>query len=168
MQLACNYLKQTMLHMQKGQLSSPFQINLGLNSSTIDELGEGAYESGWWCQAKCEPRAGYTGIHSNHHQAPSHWETQWRYLQPLYSPRPTKREESGWGKLQHKSKVWSSKELHDLLEWVCVIWSSVKTGVSNRGAWSTIKADQHWLNNFNLASMTFSYIKMVLTRDSFQ
>ena len=51
----------------------------------IDELGGGAYESGWWCQAKCEPRAGGAGIHGNpesgnHHQALSHWETQWRYL----------------------------------------------------------------------------------------
>ena len=48
-----------------------------LNSSPIDELGEGAYESGWWCQAKCEPQAGCAGIHGNpesgnHHHAPSH------------------------------------------------------------------------------------------------
>ena len=48
-----------------------------LNSSPIDELGEGAYESGWWCQAKCECRAGHAGIHGNpesgnHHQALSH------------------------------------------------------------------------------------------------
>ena len=38
---------------------------LSLNSSPIDELGEGVYESGWWCQVKCEPQAGHTGIHSN-------------------------------------------------------------------------------------------------------
>ena len=48
-----------------------------LNSSPVDELGGGAYESRWWCQAKCEPRAGGAGIHGNpesgnHHQAPSH------------------------------------------------------------------------------------------------
>ena len=30
-------------------------ICLVLNSSPIDELGEGAYESRWWCQAKWEP-----------------------------------------------------------------------------------------------------------------
>ena len=35
--------------------------------------------------ASLEPRAGGAGIHgnpesSNHHQAPSHWKTQWRYL----------------------------------------------------------------------------------------
>ena len=51
-----------------------------LSSLPIDELGEGAYESGWWCQAKCEPWAGCAGIDCNpesrnHHQAPSHWET---------------------------------------------------------------------------------------------
>ena len=26
-----------------------------LNSLPIDELGEGAYESGWWCHAKYKP-----------------------------------------------------------------------------------------------------------------
>ena len=41
--------------------------------------------SGWWCHAKCEPRAGCAGIDCNresrnHRQAPSHEETQWRYL----------------------------------------------------------------------------------------
>ena len=40
------------------------EINL-LNSSPIDELGEGAYERAWWCQVKCERQAGYTGIHGN-------------------------------------------------------------------------------------------------------
>ena len=25
-----------------------------LNSSPMDELGEGVYESGWWCQVKYE------------------------------------------------------------------------------------------------------------------
>ena len=48
-----------------------------LNSSPIDELGEGAYEGGWWSQAKCEHRARHAGIQGNpesgnHHQAPSH------------------------------------------------------------------------------------------------
>ena len=33
-----------------------------LKSSPINELGEGACESGWWCQAKCKPQAGHTGI----------------------------------------------------------------------------------------------------------
>ena len=47
------------------------------NSSPIDELGEGAYEGGWCCQAKCEHRVGHTGIQGNpesgnHHQAPAH------------------------------------------------------------------------------------------------
>ncbi|KAK2566320.1 Isocitrate dehydrogenase [NADP] cytoplasmic [Acropora cervicornis] len=31
---------------------------LALNSLPIDELGKGVHESGWWCQAKYEPRAG--------------------------------------------------------------------------------------------------------------
>ena len=30
-----------------------------------DELGEGAYESGWQCQEKSEPSAGHSGIHGN-------------------------------------------------------------------------------------------------------
>ena len=30
-----------------------------LNPSPMDEHGEGGYESGWWCQAKCKPRAGW-------------------------------------------------------------------------------------------------------------
>ena len=74
-----------------------------LNSSPIDEHGEHAYEMGWWCQAKCKPRAGCIGIHgnpesSNNHQALSHWETQWRYLSTsilTYSPRSAKREGRG-------------------------------------------------------------------------
>ena len=46
---------------------------LALNSLPIDELGKGVHESGWWCQAKYEPRAGRSGIHGNQHQAPAHW-----------------------------------------------------------------------------------------------
>ena len=34
--------------------------------------------------------------------------------QPLYSPRPPKREGRGRGKLPHKGTICSSKELHDL------------------------------------------------------
>lgn len=50
---------------------------LALNSLPIDELGKSVHESGWWCQAKCAPRAGRSGIHGNpergnHHQAPAH------------------------------------------------------------------------------------------------
>ena len=63
-----------------------------LNSSPIDEPGEGAYESGWW----------HAGIHGNpesgnHHQAPSHWETQWRYFTNLYTyhGQPWEREGEG-------------------------------------------------------------------------
>ena len=53
------------------------QERIQLNSSPIDELGEGTHESGWWCQVKGEHRAGHAGIHGNpesgnHHQAPSH------------------------------------------------------------------------------------------------
>ena len=56
-----------------------------LNSLPINELGEVAYESGWWCQAKCEPQEGCTVIqpnpeNRNHHQAPKHWETLWSYF----------------------------------------------------------------------------------------
>ena len=56
-----------------------------LNSSPIDELGEGADEYGWWCQVKCESQAWSAGINGNsksnkHHQAQPHWDTQWRYL----------------------------------------------------------------------------------------
>ena len=84
-------------------------------------------------------------------QAPSHRETSGDSYQPLYSPRPSKREGRGRGTLLHKSNISSSKQLHDLWgEWICVIWSSAKTHLSNRGAWSTIITDQHWLN-FNLA-----------------
>ena len=84
------------------------------------------------------PRAGRAGIHcntesSNHHQAPSPWQSQWGYL-----PRPPKREGRGRGKLPHKSMIWSSKQLHDLPQQVCVIWSLAKPCMSNRGAWSMI------------------------------
>ena len=43
--------------------------------------------------------------------------------QPLYSPRITKRGEGkvGSDKLQHKSKIWHSKVLHNLPERVCII-----------------------------------------------
>ena len=41
--------------------------------------------------------------------------------QPLYSPRPAKREGRGRGKLPHKGKICSSKELHDLRERARVI-----------------------------------------------
>ena len=40
--------------------------------------------------------------------------------QPLYSPRPAKREGRGRGKLSHKCTIWSSK-LHDLPERVRVL-----------------------------------------------
>ena len=69
-----------------------------LNSSPIDELGEGAHESKWWCYAKCKPQAGCADIDRNpesrnHHQATSHRETQWRITcKPLYSQMLTKRE----------------------------------------------------------------------------
>ena len=46
--------------------------------------------------------------------------------QPLYSPRPAKREGKGRGKLLHKCMIWSSK-LHDLPEQLWVPWSSAKT-----------------------------------------
>ena len=41
--------------------------------------------------------------------------------QPLYSPRPAKREGRGRGKLPHKGTICSSKELHDLRERARVI-----------------------------------------------
>ena len=41
--------------------------------------------------------------------------------QPLYSPRPVKREGRGRGKLLHKGTICSSKELHDLREQARVI-----------------------------------------------
>jgi len=31
------------------------------HGSPIDELGEGAYENGWWCHVKCRPRVGPAG-----------------------------------------------------------------------------------------------------------
>lgn len=40
-------------------------FDISLNLLPTDELREGAYESGWWRQAKCEPRAGCAGIHGN-------------------------------------------------------------------------------------------------------
>ena len=46
-------------------LVARWRFTCSLNSSPIDELGEGAYEGGWWCQAKCEHRAGHAGIHCN-------------------------------------------------------------------------------------------------------
>ena len=41
--------------------------------------------------------------------------------QPLYSPRPVKREGRGRGKLPHKGTICSSKELHNLREQARVI-----------------------------------------------
>jgi len=36
------------------QILQALRVRQTLNSSPIDELGEGVYEGGWWCQAKCE------------------------------------------------------------------------------------------------------------------
>ena len=41
--------------------------------------------------------------------------------QPLYSPRPAKREGRGRGKLPHKGTICSSKELHNLQGQACII-----------------------------------------------
>ena len=46
--------------------------------------------------------------------------------QPLYLPRPARREGKGRGKLPHKGTFCSSKELHDLRERAHVIWSLAK------------------------------------------
>ena len=87
------------------------------NSSPIHKLGEGAYESRWWCQAKCEHRAGHAGIHGNpesgnHHQAPSHRETPWRYLPTCILTTASQDGGNGMGKLPHKCTITSSK-MHD-------------------------------------------------------
>ena len=99
--------------------------NTDLNSLPIDELGEVAYESRWWCQVKCERRAGHAGIHGdsesgNHHQVPSHRETRWRYLPTSILTMASQERGKGRGKLPHKCTIWSSK-LHNLPERVCII-----------------------------------------------
>ena len=70
------------------------------NSSPMGELGKGAYESGWWCQAKWKLRAGRAGIRGHpesgsHHQAASRWETQRRYL-PTSIVTKTNKEGGKW------------------------------------------------------------------------
>ena len=92
-------------------------LNFQLTSLPIDELGEGTYESGWWCQAKCDPQA---GCHGNHHQALSHRKTQWRYLLTSILTKASQERGKGRGKLLHKCTTESSK-LHKLPEQVRVI-----------------------------------------------
>ena len=98
-----------------------FAILSSLNSSPIDELGEGAYEGGLWCQAKCEHRAGHAGIHGNpesgnHHQAPVTLINSVEILSNLYTYHGQPREREGKGQTaaqMHKCTNTSSK-LHDL------------------------------------------------------
>mgnify|MGYP006973398549 CR=1 FL=1 len=74
------------------------QKRIQLNASPIDELGEGAYESGWWCQVKCKQgtqvsmatqRAATTTRHR--HTEKLSGDT----YQPVYLPWPAKREGRG-------------------------------------------------------------------------
>ena len=69
-------------------------------------------------------------------------------LSNLYTHHGQPRGREGRGKLLHRSMIWGLK-LHDLPEWVRIIWSSVKTCMLNRGTWSVNTTDQHWLD-FNL------------------
>ena len=58
--------------------------------------------------------------------------------QPLSSPMPTKREGRERSKLLCKSKIWSSKQLHDFPDQVYVIWSLAKTHMWNKGLILTV------------------------------
>jgi len=53
----------------------PDWMNALITESSIDKLGEDAFESGGWCKSKCKSQAGHASTHcnplsSNHHQAP--------------------------------------------------------------------------------------------------
>ena len=96
-----------------------FHIFCKLNSSPIDELREGGYENGWWCQAKCEPNEQGTQVSSQppREQKPTPGTITLRNSVEIltnlyiYSPMPTKKEGKGSGKPLHKNKIWSSKQL---------------------------------------------------------
>ena len=116
-----------------------------LNSSPIDELGEGAHESRWWCHVKYKPQPGCADIDrnpesTNHHQATSHRETQWRYLQTTILANANKEGEKGEGQPGTQRQDLSSKLLHNFPEHVHIIWSLAKTRMFNRGEWARITA----------------------------
>ena len=71
-----------------------------LNSSPIDELGEGAYESGWWCQVKCNRQAGHQVSTATQRAATTARHRHTEKLsgdtcQPLYLRLPAKRKGRG-------------------------------------------------------------------------
>ena len=88
-----------------------------LKSSPINELGEGACESGWWCQENYKPREQGTQA-SN--LATQRVTTTTRHCyteklrgdayQPLYSPRITKREGSQGGTNCHTKARFGSQK----------------------------------------------------------
>ena len=91
-------------------------LKLTLNSSPIDELGEGAYESGWWCQASMEwgtqvstatQRAATTTRHR--HTEKLGGDT----YQPVWPVWPAKREGKGGANCRTKCTITILK-LHDL------------------------------------------------------
>ena len=95
-----------------------------LNSLAIDNLGEGAYESGWWCQERYKPQTGHAGIHGNpksgnHHQAPD--KVSGVILTHLNTHQGHQRGREGGGQTAAQSTIQCSKQLHNLTQQVCVI-----------------------------------------------
>ena len=76
---------------------------------------------------------------SNQYQASSHWEIQQRYLPTSILNKANK--ERGKGQIATQKQDLVLETAADLPEEVRIIWSSVKTCTSNRGAWSVITAD---------------------------
>ena len=87
---------------------------VGLNPSTIDGWGEGAWRSGRGPQAILE--GNHDNPESRTHQALSHWELQWREAQLL--TKTESREEGGLGaKNIHKYCRLKQRKQNDWLLW---------------------------------------------------
>ena len=85
---------------------------VGLNPSTIDGWGEGAWRSGRGPQAILE--GNHDNPESGTHQALSHWERQWREAQLL--TKTASREEGGLGaKNIHKYCTLKQRKQNDWL-----------------------------------------------------
>ena len=149
-------------------LSRLCQCLLHLNSSPIDELGDGACQSGRWFWGKQralshKPWAGHTGIHGNSasgNHLPGRV-TLTKSVEILANPILTKSTSEGGKGRGEKRNNWMK---------CCLKRTASHTAETNKTCDSRnplchlnahdslTTADQHWLD-FNLVCITFSHMK---------